>query len=74
MANMTHHCGVQGVQQRAEGNRSIHSVVRLLFLLLVSVALSGCAVVGGIFKSGVAVGIFVAVVIIVVLLMLFGRR
>ena len=57
-----------------EENRSIHSVVRLLFFLLMSIALSGCAVVGGIFKSGVAVGIFVAVVIVVLLLALFGRR
>lgn len=74
MANMTHHCCVQEFQQRTEENRSIHSVVRLLFFLLMSIALSGCAVVGGIFKSGVAVGIFVAVVIIVLLLALFGRR
>ena len=44
----------------------------LLFLLMV--ALSGCAVVGGIFKTGVAVGIFIAVVIIILLFVLLGRR
>ena len=74
MANMTDQSCVQGLQAAYGGNRSMHSVVRLLFFLLMSVALSGCAVVGGIFKTGVAVGIFVAVVIIVLLLVLFGRR
>ena len=50
------------------------SVARLLVLLLFVFALSGCAVVGGIFKTGFAVGIVVAVLIIMLLFILFGRR
>jgi hypothetical protein len=50
------------------------TATRILLLLLLAVAFSGCAVVGGIFKGGVAVGIFIAVVVIILVFVLFGRR
>lgn len=50
------------------------AVTQLLVVLLMAMALAGCTVVGGIFKAGFAVGIFVVVIIVVVLFMLFGRR
>jgi hypothetical protein len=47
---------------------------RILLFPLLAVAFSGCAVVGGIFKGGMAVGIFIAVVVIILVFVLFGRR
>ena len=40
--------------------------IRNLYLLMLLGMVSGCAVVGGIFKAGVAVGIFMVVLILVV--------
>lgn len=51
-----------------------HAATRLLLFVLLAVALSGCAVVGGVFKAGMAVGIFVVVVVVILLFMLFGRK
>ena len=51
-----------------------HPVANSLLFLLIAVAFSGCAVVGGIFKTGMAVGIFIAVVVVILLFFLFGRR
>lgn len=44
----------------------------LLFLSLFVTFLSSCAVIGGIFKAGVAVGIIVIVLIIVLLIWLIS--
>jgi len=49
-------------------------VSQLLFIVLFAVTLSACAVVGGVFKAGMAVGIFAVVVVVVLLFFLFGRR
>ena len=49
------------------------TVTRLLLFLLMAVALSGCTVVGGIFKAGFAVGILVVLIVVVLLFMLFRR-
>ena len=51
-----------------------NSVTTFLLLALTTVALSGCAVAGAIFKGGMAVGIFIAVVVVILVFVLFGRR
>ncbi len=48
-------------------------VLRLYVLLLLAVASSGCALVEGIFKAGMWVGILMVVVVLGLLFMLFGR-
>jgi hypothetical protein len=50
------------------------SASNLFLLILGALLLSGCAVVGGIFKTGMAVGIFIAVIIVILLFVLFGRK
>jgi hypothetical protein len=50
------------------------SASNIVLLVLGALLLSGCTVVGGIFKAGMAVGILVVVVIVILLFMLFGRR
>ena len=50
------------------------ALTRILPVLLLAMAASGCAVVGGIFKAGVAVGVVIVVVIVILLFVLFGRR
>ncbi|MGN6638939.1 MAG: hypothetical protein ACTHJ8_08500 [Mucilaginibacter sp.] len=42
--------------------------LNFLILALAMTALSGCAVIGGIFKAGVAVGVIVIVVIIAIII------
>jgi hypothetical protein len=51
-----------------------HVTARLVLFLLIAAGLSGCAVVGGIFKGGVVVGIVITVLVVILLFMLFGRR
>lgn len=46
---------------------------RLLLIVLLAMTLSGCAVVGGIFKAGMWVGIVMAVVIVALLMFVFGK-
>lgn len=48
-------------------------VSRLLLIVLLAVTLSGCAVVGGIFKAGMWVGIIMAVLVVALLMFIFGR-
>ncbi|PYR94480.1 MAG: phosphatidate cytidylyltransferase [Acidobacteria bacterium] len=47
---------------------------RILLVLLVAVTLAGCAAIAGIFKAGFWVGIVIAVIVVVALFALFGRR
>jgi hypothetical protein len=42
--------------------------ISLLMLALAMVALSGCSVIAGIFKAGVAVGIIVVVIVIALII------
>jgi hypothetical protein len=49
-------------------------VARILVVLLVAMTLTGCAAVAGIFKAGFWVGIIIAVIVVVALFALFGRR
>ena len=41
--------------------------LNLLFFVLAMVALSGCSVIGGIFKAGAVVGIISVIVVIVII-------
>ena len=47
---------------------------RILLVVLVAAMLGGCAAVAGIFKAGFWVGIVIAVIVVVGLFALFGRR
>jgi hypothetical protein len=49
-------------------------VVRLLLVVLLATTAAGCAAVAGIFKAGFWVGIIIAVIVVVGLFALFGRR
>jgi hypothetical protein len=44
-----------------------------LYLLMMLGLISGCAVIGGIFKAGVAVGIFMVVLILVLVAVLMSK-
>lgn len=51
-----------------------HKQIRLLITYLVLAStLSGCSVIGGIFKAGVQVGIFLVIALIIVILILINR-
>ncbi len=49
-------------------------VARCLLVLLLAVILAGCSAIAGIFKAGFWVGIVIAVIIVVALFALLGRR
>ncbi|HTI38821.1 MAG TPA: hypothetical protein VL484_14755 [Vicinamibacterales bacterium] len=49
-------------------------LARVLLVALIAVTLTGCAAVAGIFKAGFWVGIVIAVIVVVILFALFGRR
>jgi len=49
-------------------------VSQMLLIVLFAITLSACAVVGGVFKAGMAFGIFAVVVVVLLLFFLFGRR
>jgi hypothetical protein len=49
-------------------------LTRILLVALLAVTLSGCAAIAGIFKAGVWTGIIVAVVVVVLIAAMVGRR
>jgi hypothetical protein len=49
-------------------------MVLVVLVMLVAAMLAGCAAVAGIFKAGFWVGIVIAVIVVVGLFALFGRR
>ena len=49
------------------------AAARLLAILLLAVAASGCDIIGGIFKAGVWVGGIVVVLIVVLVLWIVGK-
>lgn len=51
-------------------NGSYHILLSCLILLFTQ---TGCSIIGGIFKAGVEVGIFLIVVLIIVILILINR-
>jgi hypothetical protein len=46
---------------------------RLLLLVLLAMAASGCSVIGGIFKAGVWAGVIVVVLILAVVMFIVGK-
>jgi membrane-bound ClpP family serine protease len=49
-------------------------LLRALVVILLTITISGCAAVAGIFKAGFWVGIVIAVIVVVLLFAMFGRR
>jgi hypothetical protein len=49
-------------------------MIRALLVVLLMVTLAGCSAVAGIFKAGFWVGIIIAVIVVVGLFALFGRK
>jgi len=49
-------------------------LLRALVVVLLTITISGCAAVAGIFKAGFWVGIVIAVIVVVLVFALFGRR
>lgn len=47
---------------------------RALLVVLLTVTMTGCAAVAGIFKAGFWVGMIIAVIIVVIAFALFGRK
>lgn len=46
---------------------------RILMLLIVSISLTGCSVIEGIFKAGMGVGIFIVVAIIAIVVFIISK-
>ena len=46
---------------------------RLFLVLLAGIALSGCDLAAGIFKAGMAVGIFVVIAIVALVIFIFSK-
>ena len=49
-------------------------VLRLFLLMLVTLPIGACDLIGGIFKGGLILGIIIAVIIIAIVMKLFGGR
>jgi hypothetical protein len=49
-------------------------MLRALVVILLTITVSGCAAIAGIFKAGFWVGVVIAVIVVVLLFALFGRR
>jgi len=49
-------------------------LLRALVIVLLTVTVAGCAAVAGIFKAGFWVGIVIAVIVVVLLFAVFGRK
>ena len=50
------------------------TLARILLVVLLAVITAGCAAVAGIFKAGFWAGIIIAVIVVVGLFALFGRK
>ena len=49
-------------------------LTRILLIALMAVTLTGCAAIAGIFKAGVWTGLIVAVIVVVIIGALVGRK
>lgn len=49
-------------------------LTRILLIVLLAVTITGCAAVAGIFKAGFWTGLIIAVIVIVIIGALLGRR
>lgn len=52
---------------------STPSPALMLLLLVSAVLLSGCAIVGGIFKAGLWVGVIAVVIVVAVVMLIVGK-
>jgi hypothetical protein len=50
------------------------NLARILLIVLLAITTAGCAAIAGIFKAGFWVGIIIAVIVVVLVFALFGRR
>lgn len=48
-------------------------ITRLLMLLTVLISFTSCSVIGGIFKAGMGVGIFIVVAIIAIVILIISK-
>ena len=56
------------------GGLMLSLLLRALVVVLLTVTVAGCAAIAGIFKAGVWVGVVIAVIVVVLLFALFGRK
>ena len=49
-------------------------ICRLFLVLLISLPIAACDLIGGIFKGGLIFGIIIAVILIAIVMKLFGGR
>ena len=49
-------------------------LLRALFVVLLAVTMAGCSAIAGIFKAGFWAGIVIAVILVVIVFALFGRK
>jgi hypothetical protein len=49
-------------------------LARVLLVVLLTVTVAGCSAIAGIFKAGFWVGMIVAVIVVVLLFAMFGRK
>jgi hypothetical protein len=54
-------------------NQSIEKTLSLIFLFSLLLGVAGCEIVGGIFKAGMGVGIFLVVAVVVVIVFLMNK-
>jgi hypothetical protein len=52
---------------------SLATLSRLFFVLLAGIALSGCELAEGIFKAGMAVGVFMVIAVVALIIFLMSK-
>jgi hypothetical protein len=57
-----------------DGGVMLSLIARILLVVLLAVTISGCAAVAGIFKAGFWTGLIIAVIVIVIIMALVGRK
>jgi hypothetical protein len=58
----------------ADGGLMLYLVMRILLVVLLAVTMTGCAAIAGIFKAGFWTGLIIAVIVIVAIMALVGRK
>ena len=51
----------------------LSAISRLLFVFLAGIGLAGCELVGDIFQAGMAVGVFLVIAVIALVIFLFSK-
>jgi hypothetical protein len=57
-----------------DGGLMLSLLTRVLLVVLLAVTMTGCAAIAGIFKAGFWTGMIIAVVVLVAIVALVGRR